>query len=75
MDIKLQVSRTTSDAPTKNEASIIWPEKNSRIMRSRIAEGDEPYAIIWERGTTVLWVAEKRGVRRVDFSDGAKVLK
>ncbi|MGI8602477.1 MAG: M56 family metallopeptidase [Verrucomicrobiales bacterium] len=67
---------TTSAAPTKNEANIVWPAESGRkprVYEIALREGDAPYRMVWERGSTVVWVAEEIELRRVEFRDAMNV--
>ena len=62
-----------------NEASILFfstdpyaqpPGKSHEI---KLPDGHLPWAAAWERGSTVLWVAQKGLVRKYDFRNPAQV--
>jgi beta-lactamase regulating signal transducer with metallopeptidase domain/biopolymer transport protein ExbD len=79
--IKLQVTQVTSGKngePTKrtNSATILWLDAQGKETAKHLLElpsGLECYVISWPRGGSALWIGEPDGVRKVDFSEPAKV--
>jgi hypothetical protein len=62
------------DGTFGNEAEIQWipSDPPKAAPREKVAlklpEGLKTFAIVWERGGSVLWIAESKKRRRVDFS-------
>ncbi|MEZ5329528.1 MAG: M56 family metallopeptidase [Verrucomicrobiales bacterium] len=68
--IKLQ----RSQSPTETMAIIEWDSGERHRIDLEHRDRNEPLVpIYWWRGGTVLWIAETDSVRKVDFSDSAKV--
>jgi hypothetical protein len=73
--VRLQVTRISHpDGTFGNEAEIQWipsdPPMAAPTQKAalKLPEGLKTFAIVWERGGSVLWIAESKKRRRVDFS-------
>jgi hypothetical protein len=77
--IRLSVSRRADEERIFNEAYIQFFARDVKqpppgpIYYLKLPEGYETWAAGWQRGGTVLWLNEKDGVRRIDFSDPTSV--
>ena len=68
--IKLQ----RSQSPTETMAIVEWDSGERHRIDLEHRDRKEPLVpVFWWRGGTALWIAETESVRKVDFSDSAKV--
>ncbi len=77
----LSVSRRLVGERIVNEASLQFFSRDpaqsapGEPHEIQLPDGYDTWAAAWPRGGTVLWVQEKGGIRRYDFSTPAKVVE
>jgi len=79
-NVRLVIVRKPDGDRRVNEANIVYfssdlPGKphEVRLPRIELPDGYHTWAIAWERGSTMLWVAEKGVLRSYDFTTATKV--
>src|SRR6185295_20205846 len=73
--VRLSVTRRSAGERIVNDGSVIYfpPGKDNVIHDLKLPDGHDTWAAGWAPGTTVLWITQKGLLRKIDFTNPAKV--
>ncbi len=74
-NVRLIVTRRPDGERIVNEGSVTYfpPGKDSLPHDLKLPDGYDTWAAAWVKDTTVLWVSQKGLLRKIDFTEPAKV--